>query len=129
MHRPLHVAERLPVANVLRIDGKSTGALVSGVEVLARSEAPDRPAAAEPPGADTQPAEIHHRIAKLGQFPIEHAADAIFIDDQIAHPEVAVHDALARLPRQMIGEPAKGEFERRQMEIVRVGYPLKCREM
>src|SRR5260370_11056461 len=113
MHRPLHVAERLPEADVRWIDGNAAGALICGKKVLTRSEATDRPAAPEPPGADAKPTEIHHWIAKLGQLPIEHAADAVFIDDQVAHPEVAVHHGLADIPRQMLGEPAKRELERR----------------
>src|SRR5260370_16121898 len=111
MHRPLHVAERLPEADVRWIDGNAAGALICGKEVLTRSEATDRPAAPEPPGADAKPAEIHHRIAKLGQLPIEHAADAVFTNDQIAHPEVAVHHGLAGGARQMLRQPAQSALE------------------
>src|ERR1700730_18328665 len=107
MYRPLHVTERFPEAHVRRIDWCAARSLISREEILARAKTANWVAAAEAPGPDAEPAEIHHGIAELGQFPVEHAANAAFVHDQIPHPEVAVDHCMTRPLRQMFRQPAK----------------------
>src|SRR3954470_1252062 len=100
---PLDAAERLPEPDVGGVDRAAAGALVGAEQVVAVAEAADRRAAAAPPGLDPDPAQVEHRIADVGELPVEHAAHAAVADDQVAVAEVAVDDRGPRSGRQVLG--------------------------
>ena len=53
----------------------------------------------EAPRLHAQPSEVLDRVAEVGELPVEHGADAFRADDEVAVPEVAVHEASARRAR------------------------------
>ena len=67
-HRPPQVAQHLPVANLLGIDGVAAGVLVGGEQVFEIADATDPPWAAEPPGPGAQPADVLGRVPDMSQF-------------------------------------------------------------
>src|SRR5580692_8226181 len=66
--------------------------LVSGKQVFARPEAADRLVdLAKAPGVDADPAEILHGVAKMRKLPVQHRAQTLGADDEIAVAEIAMH--------------------------------------
>ena len=51
---------------------------------------------AEPPRPHAEPAEVLHRVAEVGELPVEDGPEPVVVDEEVAEPEVAVHDAAAR---------------------------------
>src|SRR5947209_4882936 len=70
---PLDATEGFPEPDVRRLDGGPAGALVGAEQIVAVAEPTDGERAAEPPGLHAQPAEIEHRIAYVGELPVEDA--------------------------------------------------------
>ena len=81
-------------SGVVAVDRRAAGRLVAGPQVLALAEAADRLVDhAEAPGGGADPAQVLHRIADVGDLPVEHGAHAVRADDQVAVAKVAVHQA------------------------------------
>src|ERR1019366_8522542 len=91
-HPPAHGAEHLPEQRVVAFHRRAAGRLIAGPEILALAEAADRLVDhAEAPGIGADPAQVLHRVADMGDLPVEHGADAVGADHQIAVPEIAMH--------------------------------------
>jgi len=95
------------------IDGGPARPFVGADELIDRAEAADGERRAEAPGLHAQPAEILQRIPEMGELPVEHGADAVGTDDQVAVTEVAVDDALGRTRRPVVAEPTESQLEGR----------------
>ena len=106
-------AEGLPPAGGFRVHGLAAGGLVGRPHVLARAAAADGPLAAEAPGAHADPAEIGHRVAPMRQFPVQHGADPVRAEQDIAHAEVAMHQLRRPGFGRGGGQMAEGEVEDR----------------
>src|SRR5213078_1015541 len=112
--RPLPVPEHLPPARRGRVDGRAAGARVGGEELLALAEAADRlRVRAEAPRAHAEPAQVLHRIADVGELPVEDGAQALGTEDDVADAEVAVHEGLGARRGRRSREPAERQLERR----------------
>ena len=70
-----------------------------------------REIAAEAPGPHARPAQVLHRVAEVGQFPVDDGMQAVGTDQHVAEPEVAVHHGLARAGGTVLLQPAEGELE------------------
>src|SRR5262245_31113950 len=77
---PAQVAEHLPPARDRGIDRIPAGALVGREEALALAEPAHGQRRAEPPRAHAEPADVLHRIADVGQLPVDHGAQALGAD-------------------------------------------------
>ena len=66
---------------------------------------------AEAPGPDAEPGQVLVDLADVDQLPVQHGRQPGFVDDQVAHPEVAVHQHLRRRRRPVCGEPAERPLE------------------
>src|SRR5581483_7784845 len=87
-HRPLEIAEGLPVANPLRVERLTARSLVCRQKLVEGPDARDRPVVvAESPRADAEPAEVLGRIAEMRQLPVDHRREAVLVDDEVAEPE------------------------------------------
>src|SRR5690606_7099327 len=70
--------------------------------------------AAEPPGIHADPAEVLHGVANMSQFPIEHRPQTVLVHQEVAVPEIAVHQRGARWGiRQVLSQPPDGQLEDR----------------
>ena len=87
--------------------------MIGGEQVLPFAEAADGPVHAEAPRLHTQPAQVLHGVADVGQLPIEYGAQAIRSEDEIAVAEVAVNDGRAGSGRAPLLQPTEGQLERR----------------
>src|SRR6266404_9227223 len=89
-HAPAQRAHHFPEFYPLGIDA-ATGGFIAREQFLTRAKAADRlvdlPKA---PGIDADPAEILHGVAEMRELPIEHRAQPIGADDEIAVAEIAV---------------------------------------
>src|SRR5438552_16092830 len=109
---PLEVAEHLPPADGGRIHPPASGAFVRRKEAGAVGEsAGGHCIGAEPPRAHAEPAEVLHRVADVHHLPVDHGAQALGAEDDVAHPVVAVHQRPALRRRQPSREPAERELE------------------
>ena len=96
-HRPLDVSHRLPPAQPLGIGPSAAGRLVGGQERLRLPQPGDREiVVAEAPGAQREPGQVLGRIAGVAELPVDHRREPVLVDDQIAEPEVPVHEPSAR---------------------------------
>ena len=73
----------------------------------------------ETPGVDADPSQVFHRVAEVGEFPVQNRPDAFGADDEIAVPEVPVNE-LGATSRDVICEPAEGELEDRLRLVIGV---------
>ena len=92
--------------------GDTARRLVGGEQIGDGAEAADLAGAAEAPGRRTQPADVLGRVASVGELPIEHAAQAVGPDEQVAHAEVAVHRDRGTRLGTVRSQPAHAELER-----------------
>ena len=60
---------------------------------------------AEAPGPDAEPGQVLVDLADVHQFPVQHRGQPGFVDDQVAHPEIAVHQSRRRR-RRPVSRPA-----------------------
>src|SRR5882757_8830599 len=87
-HTPAQRPHHFPERHTIRIDAAARF-LVSGEQLLARSETADRLVdLAEAPGIDADPAEILHGIAGMRELPIQHRTQPVRTDDEVAVAEI-----------------------------------------
>src|SRR3954464_6356263 len=68
--------------------GLAAGGFIAGEQILARTKTADRLVnLAEPPGVDADPAQILYRVAEMRELPVQHGADAVGADDEVAVAE------------------------------------------
>src|SRR5690242_15043028 len=84
--------EHLPPPNPVPVDCAAAHALVPPEQILVGAEAANRVLAAEAPRAHTQVTEVLAGVASMDKLPIEHTADPVLADDQVAEPKIAVQD-------------------------------------
>src|ERR1700691_4294430 len=112
-YAPAQIAEDLPKACRFGIDGDPAGPFVCAEEILASPEPADRLLiVAESPGAHAHPSDVLHRIAEMGQFPIEYRAHAFGTENDVADSVVAVDQRFSRSLWNPLQEPSEGQFER-----------------
>src|SRR5207302_1317006 len=71
--------------------GLAARGLIARKQLLARAKTADGLVdLAETPGIDADPAEILHGIAEMGELPVQHRANAVGADDEIAVAEIAM---------------------------------------
>src|SRR6516162_8767505 len=80
---PLHGGVNLPPVDSLEGDRRTAGRLVGGEEVRDSTEAAHLAGTAEAPGRRTQPADVLGRVPRVGQLPVEHAAQALSTDEEV----------------------------------------------
>src|SRR5258707_10101112 len=96
-YSPTEIAEDFPEPSRFGIDGSSARFLVRAEEILTRGKSADRfPIIAEPPCPHAHPSDVLHRIAEMGEFPIQNRAHAFGSENHIADPIVAVHQRFSR---------------------------------
>ena len=105
-----------PPAKRIAVDGRARGLLVGGQKALdaAESACAERLGRAEPPGPDAEPGQVLVDLAGVHQFPVQDGGQPGAVDDQVAHPEVAVHQNPRRRRRPVGGQPAKRPLEGRR---------------
>ncbi len=115
-HRPLDVSHRRPPAQPLGLGSGSPGGLVSAEERLELAQAGDgQLVVAEAPRADRQPADVLGRVAGVTELPVDHGGQAVLVDDEVAEPEVAVHErGPLRRRRPVESQPAQPGLHSRQ---------------
>src|SRR5215212_2684851 len=87
-HTPAQRAHHFPEHHPLGIDA-AAGRLVSGKQLLARSETADRLVdLSKTPRVDAYPAKILHGIAEVRELPIQHGAHSVRADDEVAVAEI-----------------------------------------
>src|SRR5262245_53217645 len=84
-----------PPPKRLSVKGFTRGHLVSGQEAFdtAQSACAELPGRVEAPGPDAEPRKVLVYLAEMHQFPIQHGRQSGLVDDQVSHPEIAVHQA------------------------------------
>ena len=115
-HAPDAPLERLrdkPPMQRVAIDGAAAGAFVRGDELVDRSHAADLERRTESPRLDAQPPEVFEGIADVYELPVDRGRQSVVVDDQIAEPQVAVHDRRRRTDRPVRVEPRVGLVDRR----------------
>lgn len=116
--RPPERAENLPELHVLGRNPFTRHPLVATHQVGVGAKATDRQlAAAKPPGVRTNPAEIAHGIADMGDLPIEHGNDTVGRHHQVAVTKVVVHQGWLGLGRQMFEQPARRKVDHRLRRV------------
>src|SRR5258706_3911767 len=125
-HAPAQRAHHFPEFYPLGIDA-TAGRLVSGKQLVARAKAADRLVdLAKSPGIDADPPKILHGIAEMRELPIEHRAQPIGADDEIAVAELAVHQRhLLRETGIAVTQPAPRQFEHRPRPIEYTGVAFE----
>src|SRR5262249_21283172 len=107
-NRPAEVADHLPVIHLARFD-RPAACLDIGPEDLV--EAADAAKVlcilAEPPGPDARPGQVLRGVADVGKFPVEHAAQAVATDHDIANAEVAMDKNRIGAGRRVGSKPAQ----------------------
>ena len=113
----------------LGVDGPAARGLVGGEQLLAGARAAGRERRSEPPGPHAVPAEVLHRVAEVGELPVEDAAQAVAVDQEVAEAEVAVDDGVRGARRPVGLEPAERELEGRERRAERAGQRLHLLEL
>src|SRR5207248_9786278 len=81
---------------------------------------------AKTPGVDADPPQILHGIAEMGELPVQHRADAVGADDEVAVAEIAVHQRhLLRRTGIAVTQPAQRQFEYRTRPAKAAVFPLE----
>ena len=127
--RPAHRAVQLPPAlgRLVRRGAAARG--VPGHQVGARAEPADRAGRAEPPGLGAQPAQVLPRVAAVGELPVEHPAQPVFGDHQVAGAEVPVDQGVRDRSGLVLAEPAQADLERGPglgEALVQLGQLAQC---
>ena len=99
----------------LEVDRAPRRHLVVGGELVERQEHAHQLGAALARHGHAEEAEVDHRVAEVGAFPIEHRDHLPAVPDQVPHTEVAVHDhgVAAGDRRQPLVEPEPGVAQHR----------------
>ena len=108
--------------------GLAAGAGIAGQQRIERAKTTDRPLhLAEAPGRDADPAQVSHRVAQVGQLPIEHADQRATrrhqVDHQVAVAEITMHQPGHTVGRGVLVEPAQRQLEHRPRRAM-AGMPL-----
>src|SRR5205823_2219796 len=106
-------SQDLPPPHRVGIDRHAALLLVGAEEVSVVAESSDRSLDAEAPRLDAQPAEILHRVAEMGELPVEDGADAVGADDEVAVAEITVDDRTGngRLFPPLLLQPPEPKLE------------------
>src|SRR5690606_4466906 len=92
-NRPFERTEHLPPQHLLRRHRLAAMGDIGGVELGPLAHATYRPLdMPEAPGAQADPTEILRRAAVVATLPIQHSGNAALVEDQVAHPVVAVDE-------------------------------------
>src|SRR5262249_28278886 len=126
-HRPLDVAEGLPVADAIGVDRPAAGGLIGASEVLERAD-PSHGAIVVPeaPGADAEPADVLRRVSQVRELPVDHRGEPILVDDEVAEAEVPMDEpGLGGLGRSG-PQPAQPQLDGRQglADLIELALPL-----
>ena len=81
-HRNASRSSSVPAGRFIGGQEALDAAQPAGAEMLGRAEAP---------GPDAEPGQVLVHLADVHQLPVQHGREPGFVDDQVAHPEVAVH--------------------------------------
>ena len=102
-----------PPPKRLAVDGCTRGGFIGRQEALDTAQAarPEMFGRAEAPGPDTEPCQVLVRLADVHEFPIQHGSQTGFVDDQVSHPEIPVHQACLRRRGPVRVQPAKRPLE------------------
>ena len=92
--------------------GAAAGVAVGVEQVVEPAEPADLARAAEAPGRGAEPSDVLGRVAGVGQLPVEHAAQALGPDQEVAAAEVAVDGDPGAGLGSVRGQPACPELER-----------------
>jgi hypothetical protein len=79
--------------------------------MLPKTAGPQAGRGTEPPCPDAEPGQVFVRGADVHQLPVQNGGKVGSVDDQVSHPEVAVHQDRGRRGRPAGGQPAKHPFE------------------
>ena len=109
---PAHRAVQLPPALGLLVRRGAAARGVTGHQVCPGAEPADRVRRAEPPGLGAQPAQVLPRVAAVGELPVEHPAQPVRADHQVAGAEVPVHQGVRDGSGLVLAEPAQADLER-----------------
>src|SRR5690606_39932253 len=63
--------------------------------------------------AGAEPTDVLGRVSDVSELPVEQRPEAVPADDEVADPEIAVHDHLAGIVGGVGAEPAQRELEHR----------------
>src|SRR6202158_4383818 len=89
-HAPAQRAHHFPEFYAVGIDAAARR-LISGEHLLPRSEPADRSVdLPKTPRIDADPAQILHGIAGMREVPVQHGANAVGADDEIALAKIAM---------------------------------------
>ena len=83
-HAPLERAEHLPPAQRLEVDGRAAGRLVGRRQLLPGGHAAGGQRRAEAPRPHAEPAEVLHRVAEVGELPVEDRPQPVGSDEEVA---------------------------------------------
>ena len=109
---PSHRAVQLPPPLGGLVRGSAAAVGVARHQVGAGPETADRRRRAEPPGLGAQPAQVLHRVAAVRELPVQHAAQPVLAHDEVAGPEIAVHQRVRRGRGPVLGEPPQADLQR-----------------
>ena len=71
----------------------------------------------EAPGIDTGPGDVLARVTDMGQFPVEDGCKAVFVDHQVAKPEIAMHEHRRKRAGRIGAQPLYRQFEYRSRRL------------
>ena len=54
-----------------------------------------------------------HRVTAMGELPVQHPTQPVLAHDEVAGPEIAVHQSVRRGRRPVLGQPPQADLERR----------------
>ena len=97
--------------------------LVGAHERLSRRHATSGQRRPEAPRTNAEPPEVLERVPDVGELPVEHRAQPLPVDEQVAHPQVAVDHARRVLGRPVRLQPSEAQLEGR----VRLRQPVEHR--
>ena len=113
MHMIPHLS--VPSTSHHRTTSASTGRPdargVRGEQLVVGPDAGHRQRRPEAPGLHAEPAQVLHRVAHVGQLPVDDRRQARLVDDQVAEPEVPVHDGRPDRRRPVGLQPAEPQLE------------------
>src|SRR2546423_12335109 len=109
-HTPLERAEHLPPVHRARVDVLARCRAVCREELVVLAKPTDGLRRTKAPRLHTQPPEVFHRVTEMGDLPIEHRGEPRGVHDEVAVPEVAVHDRHTARRRTAGIEPPEPEL-------------------
>ena len=95
------------------VDLSAAGALVGREQLVDGAEPTDLVRRAEAPCLHAQPGQVLHRVTDVDQLPVDDRGEAVVVDDDVPHAQVAVHQRRRRARRTVGLEPRVGLLEGR----------------